>query len=121
MCTSIKFLGSGDYDDEYYDDYDEYNDEDDLGDVETNPPASKKPITLPANPATTSRSTTTSTTSTTTTTLPTSTHPHRHHHGEVKPSEDRNPDDFEVCTVVKSDLNLTSLLFLGGTRKPSTS
>ncbi|KAF7273649.1 hypothetical protein GWI33_013649, partial [Rhynchophorus ferrugineus] len=61
--------GSGDYDEENYDDnYEEYDDSEDLGDLETDPPIPKTPVTIPAKPLTT----------TTTTLAPSSSHPHRH-------------------------------------------
>ncbi|KAL1502279.1 hypothetical protein ABEB36_007445 [Hypothenemus hampei] len=80
---TVDDYGSGDYDDDYYDYDNNYAEGEDLGDVESNPPTSSKPVTHPSTPESTSRKTTTFTTSTTT--LPTSTHPHRHHHGETKP------------------------------------
>lgn len=78
--------GSGDDTEDYYDDYEEgeYNENEDLGDVEPNPPVSYKPVSLPTNTEAIPKTTMTTTS---TTTVPSSTHPHRHHHGEIKPSE----------------------------------
>ncbi|XP_066249637.1 uncharacterized protein Dg [Euwallacea similis] len=87
---AVDDYGSGDYDDDYYEDYEDYN-EGDLGDVEGDPPVSKKPVTLPG----TTLKTTTSVTITSTTPS-SSTHPHRHHHGEAKPSEEYDPDFAET-------------------------
>lgn len=72
-------LGSGDYNEDYYDDY-EYEDEDNLGDIEKVPPTSRESV---SSPPTTTVITTTTVKSITETT----THPHRHHHGEINPSD----------------------------------
>ncbi|CAH1112390.1 unnamed protein product [Psylliodes chrysocephalus] len=76
-------FGSGDYndEDEYYDDYEDSYDGEDLGDIEKSPPSAAAPVTLP-----TPKKTTTTSTAATTVSSDSSTHQHRHHHGEINPS-----------------------------------
>lgn len=72
-------LGSGDYNEDYYDEEYEYEDENNLGDIENSPPTSKEAVSSPPTPTTITTTVKISTESTT--------HPHRHHHGEVDPSD----------------------------------
>ncbi|XP_030766797.1 dystroglycan [Sitophilus oryzae] len=121
--AAVEDYGSGDYDEDYYGEYDDDYDEDNLGDLETNPPIPKVPVTLPARPTTPSTTTTTTgaPTTSTSTTVPSSTHPHRHHHGEVKPSEEYSPivpaDDDEEENYLTTPITSATP---GGTRPKYT-
>ncbi|XP_057651670.1 uncharacterized protein LOC130891122 [Diorhabda carinulata] len=108
--------GSGDYndEDEYYDDYEDSYDNEELGDVEKVPPSAATPITLP-----TPKKTTTSTTAASTTiSSEITTHPHRHHHGEPNPSipnihhqttnKNFNIDEFVPVTILPSETEISS-------------